>query len=62
MLQRICDLCGSKIGLPTSSSAPTDEYAKEQLKIVKGGINVFIGDVCDTCYQRVRDFVNAPKE
>lgn len=63
MLQRICDLCGAKIGLPTSSlSGQSREYADEHVKITKGAQNVFIGDVCDMCFKRIRDLVNAPKE
>lgn len=62
MLQRICDLCGAKIGLPTSSTETTREYSDKYVKITKGGQNVFIGDVCDSCYKRIRDLVNAPKE
>lgn len=58
MLQCVCDLCGKGIGRLTES----ESRDRDQLKVTMGGKNVFIGDLCNTCYGRLKDFFNLPKE
>ena len=58
MLKCMCDLCNAELGTLKAEEVGD----RPQLKVTMSGINLYIGDICDTCLSRLKALLNVSKE